>query len=474
MVLLLPVLAACPNSTYSNPPPTSRFYFPTGIAHVEVPGSTEGTLFVANANFDKRYQSGSISAVNLDQVTSADGGAMPVFGAPVIGGPVQLVNLGSPVAIGVNSFTGEMAKLDMGSNRYRLFVPSRSEGMKFQAVDATVAGGTTTLSCFPTPAAGHEADCGFSAPTTTPAEFEQTTTGVPTAPSPYGVSAAPRTCTTNDDCGDGRTCTTGLCKTASGDPVADLWVTHLQQADSPLASALNYRGYLVHFESDKMTVDASSFIYLGTGATNSAAAGKRWVYTTGRYYNPTTNLLRLVDRNSNVISTGIEGEFSVLDSRGIAVGSNEDRIYIIGRTPDVLMVVKIVGATADLPGILVMHAVPLPAAPNQVKVIPRAGRGDLLAISCSGAGVLAVYDEDVGDLVAQVTGIGLQPFGIDVSERGAGARLFVSDFNDGRVAVLDMPDLTRPNNVRIVAHVGEQQLCITRPNLTAGCPGVTP
>jgi len=50
-----------------------------------------------------------------------------------------------------------------------------------------------------------------------------------------------------------------------------------------------------------------------------------------------------------------------------------------------------------------------------------------VAITCSGAptgqltGALAIYDEDVGQLVAQVSALGLQPFGVTVDRRGNGA-----------------------------------------------------
>jgi hypothetical protein len=109
-----------------------------------------------------------------------------------------------------------------------------------------------------------------------------------------------------------------------------------------------------------------------------------------------------------------------------------------------------------------------------VKVLPRAGRGDLVAITCTGAGVLAIYDDDAGDLVAQVGALGLQPFGVDADFRGDGVRLFVSAFSDGRVAVVEVPDLARPQGARLVAHIGRQQLCLTRSATTAGCTEEAP
>ena len=114
-------------------------------------------------------------------------------------------------------------------------------------------------------------------------------------------------------------------------------------------------------------------------------------------------------------------------------------------------------------GLAVEHAVPLPEGADLVTVIPRAGRSDLVAIACSTAGVLAFYDDDVGDLVAQVSGVGLQPYAIAVDLKDAtGARLYVSNFTDGRVAVVDIPDLNEPKTAQIVAFLGQTQLCLTR------------
>jgi hypothetical protein len=177
-------LAGCPPSTYTNPVPAERLYFPTGVVHVDAPGSTNGVLFVANANTDKRYTSGSVAAINLDLVQEAEGGApgLPAFGAAVTGGARQFTVLNTAASVQVSSFTGELAKLDLGNDRYRLFVPSRSEGMKFQAVDADTSNPlAVSLGCFPAAPEGTPADCAANAPSTTPKEFSQSSTGVPRA-----------------------------------------------------------------------------------------------------------------------------------------------------------------------------------------------------------------------------------------------------------------------------------------------------
>jgi hypothetical protein len=92
--------------------------------------------------------------------------------------------------------------------------------------------------------------------------------------------------------------------------------------------------------------------------------------------------------------------------------------------------------------------------------------------------VVAFYDDDVGDLVAQISGVGLQPYAMAFDMKGStGARLFVSNFTDGRIAVIDIPDLTHPKTAQIVAFIGQSQLCLTRSardNTQPGCDGGMP
>jgi hypothetical protein len=84
-LLALLLLPACPTESRFDPPPTDRFTFPTGIVHVPRAGGGQGWLLVASSAFDREFESGSILAVDLDQV-----GALPAFGAPP---PVEPPNI---------------------------------------------------------------------------------------------------------------------------------------------------------------------------------------------------------------------------------------------------------------------------------------------------------------------------------------------------------------------------------------------
>lgn len=461
----------CPSNVLTAPlPPSGQFYFPTGLAHVDSDVSPDGVLFVANANFDKRFSSGSVMALNLSRV------GLPAFGAPVSNmGPVQLPALAADDAgiVLISSFAGEMATLDLGGGRTRLFIPARSEGMKFHAIDAdplSSAGASPVLHCS-TPEGTGPSDCATNAPSLAPIQFSQSQIGVPRAPGPFGVAVRVRSCAITA-CPQG-SCVDGRCVTrnpaGAAEPLADVFVTHLEQADSPLASGLNARGYLVRLASQGPTVTEKSFINLGAGATNSVVGGSRFVFMSGRGLSPTGNLLRLVDPETFssdggtlLYYAGLETSFRAVEARGLALSSNEGRVYLATRLPDALVVASISDPQSQTPLIEVTRTISLPSGPNEVKVLSRPGRSDLVLISCTGAQAVAIYDDDVGDLVGQVNGVGLSPFDIAIDRRGAGARLYVSDFEDGRVAVIDIPDLNRPQDARLVAHLGGQQLCLTQ------------
>lgn len=64
LVLAALVLGGCPASSDEVRPPKDQFFFPTGTAM----SADQSTLFVLNANSDLRYDSGSVSVVDLEKV----------------------------------------------------------------------------------------------------------------------------------------------------------------------------------------------------------------------------------------------------------------------------------------------------------------------------------------------------------------------------------------------------------------------
>ena len=477
---LLVVATACAPSTNARLPPSDAFYFPSGMVYQEF--GQEGYLYVASANYDKRFDSGSLSVVRISSVPG-----LPPIGAGVSSsGPVQLQNLGSDFSqVFIQSFAGEMAAYipqdASGNPRHdcvdssggplpdcpiRLFIPTRAEGDLLEIVDAL----GTSVTCLQ--GGNNCIDPSFSL-----TALERVGNGKPRAPEPIGVAVSSATNCPLDP--------TVACK-------GDVFVTHLKAADSPPKSNQLLETYVVHLSAADPVIDATSFLSLGIQCaligcpiTSSVALGRRYAYLSSRYITTSGAVVFSLDQRNLTPSDGLatvydsflETSFQTLESRGVAIGTNERRLYVAGRSPESLVVINIADSTAAVPMLTVARALTLPDGPNQVKVIPRQQRGDLVVVTSSTAGVVSIYDDDVGRMVTQITGVGTEPFGIAVQAgpnltcQGAMgsppvpcARIFVSDFGDGRIAVIDISDLTHPERAQLVAHLGRAQTCLLQEN----------
>lgn len=443
-VLATLALVSCARAQNTHPPLADRFYFPSGLGFVAVPGSLNGVLYVANSNYDRRYDHGSVMAVSLDAVRDGNGNGLPVLGAPVASaGPAQFpaLNLGAQAFTVIQTFAGRVGQYTLPDGRQRLFIPSQGEKNPLQIIDANA----DALTClFTDPAAS--TNCLTNAPSLSANANTPSSAGVPAAPQPWDVAIA----------SDGQA-----------------FVTHVYGADSPPGTQKNIESYLVTFnaEAPPRTIPDNSFLLLDNAGSWDVVPGRRYAYVSGIFPQPSTGsapdvLVRMVDRSGSglVVYPQLRGQFQALQARGIALSADEQRLYLVTRTPDALLVLHINGATSDAPSLLVERIVPLPSGPMEIRMLPRAGRGDLLAITCEGSGSLVFYDNDLGDLASEVPGVGLQPADLAVDIRpGNQARVYVSDEAGGRVAVVDVPDLNSPQTARLVAEVGQPQTCLIQP-----------
>jgi hypothetical protein len=437
------LLAAC-TETAPRPPPTDRFIYPSGLVHRAVPGSTNGYLYVSSANFDRCFDQGTVIAVDLDQV-----------GLPALGTSqstdlrLTQLNLASGSHVFIQSYAGEMALWDRTDGAPpRLFVATRADGNFVHYIDLPEP---TRLDCVNT-----EGDnCMEGAVSLERVEGQQN--DLPRASAPFGLDVT---------------------------PAGDVWVTHVDPSDSPARSRSSFQSYVVHLQGQTPTVSASEFIPLSTGVlsvggSHSVKVTDRYVFVSGRatLSQQTTQtrpfLVRVLDKNNpgRIIDPGLDFSFAAQEARGLALTeknpaapTSPQRLYLAVRAPDSLLIVNVRGLDTELPGLSVVGAVPMPDGPTQVKLVSRgAGRSELVVVSCSAAGVVSIYDPDVGQVVAQVpVGEGsrdteAQPFGLAVQQQDNAARIFVSNFGDGRVSVIDIPDLGSPQQARRVAWLGARQ-----------------
>ncbi|QRK07554.1 hypothetical protein JQX13_47410 [Archangium violaceum] len=453
---LLPSLAllfvAC-SDTDPRPPPSDRFVYPSGIVHRSVPGSTNGILYVSSANFDRCYDYGSVMAVNLDQVgPDAEGRGLLPLGSysATMTEPAALeqLNITPDARVYIQSYAGEMALREGATPR--LYVPARADGDQVHYIDIKEP---TRLACAGTE---NSQDCVTQGAVSLTQNLSGQVDDLPRASAPFGVSV---------------------------DPSGSVWVTHLNPADSPERSLENYATYVVRLPGDTPSVSTSDFFSLDItdlpqGGSNSVVADERYVFVSGRQASGVTDpsdprrfLVRVLDKQTNrILDPGVDLGFSALEARGIALTPNVPgtttprRLYVAVRSPDSLVTVNVAGLDTDTPSLNTVGSVPLPTGPTEIALVSRGGtHGELVLVSCSTAGVVAIYDPDVGQVVAQVA-VGetdgtqsSQPFGLAVQRQGNAARVFVSNFGDGRISVIDIPDLDSPQQARLVAHIGARQ-----------------
>jgi hypothetical protein len=422
----------------------------------------DGFLYVANANYDRRYDTGTLAALRL-------GGVAGGRGLPAIESTGPSTDLGEIVDLGgdfrqltIQNFAGEMSGFllqDQPRPVVRLFTPSRAEGDLLEVVDAD----GLNLTCFV-----NGTNCINQALSLT--ALEGTSDGKPRAPEPAGVAVS----------------STG-----------QLFVTHLRAADSPPKSNQNLQTFLVRTDAHlpgrqlvNPVFGRDDFISLGYASFNNAryagpsvsslAVGARFAYLSSRSIDSSGAMVFLFDQTSNPLSpcmnsvfgcisnASLEAGYRTLEARGVGLGidettGSERRLYVATRVPDRLIVASIANPTASAPAMAVTRAIEVPDGPNEVAVIPRARRGDLVVVTSSTAGAVSIYDDDLGRLVAQIVSVGSQPFGLAVQRmvnRNSGAeaaRIFVGCFGDGRIGIIDVPNLGRPSEAWLIGYLGTSQ-----------------
>jgi hypothetical protein len=447
-LLALAGLAACSEPRRNNSPPFDRFYYPTGIAltTIETPQGKHTGLVVLSSNFDLRYDvanGGTVLVVDVDETLAGSGSPLPL----AVVGATQVGSFGGQLAI-LDSTTCPDVWVDPTA---MVLATSRSQDALY-AIEMAPDG---SLTCDPS-----------RAPCKVPLE--------PTLGDPFDVAIA---------CGSfpepvGTTEQEGF---ASADH-AYAFVTYGQSANS--------EGWLSRL--DMLAGDpAASRKQIDLGLSQSYAAiydqGSARLFVTSRFASVGFNPLRwfgvavprldaeLAPLGPSVLDVG--AVVSGSDSRGMAISSDGERAYLALRMYDVDAATSLGGRPAgDVSGALavidltdlsqggparVLSVVPLDRGPAEVKVIPRAGQRDLVAVTSSDDSALTLYDDQVGE-IARVFGLcgsepdnanapqpcdtgepllGKQPFGLAVQPGvpdATHARLFVGSFDQSWVNVIDI------------------------------------
>ena len=407
------LLAACGSEPRGASAPLDRFTFPTGLVQ------REGKLLVVSSDFDLNYardDGGSLLQVDLAATPPA-----------ILPGGVRLPAFGGELAVAEPAACGVPAPLAL--------VPSRTSNQLFRV---SLEGGG--LSCGP--------GCALSLEHGSLSE-------------PYGV---------------------GLSCPVGGPPRA--WVGYLRSPSTVawLAMVDLLSGAWQPIEIGgvglprSFAYDAERDRLFFTSTETGLSAPLRWLELGGGC----TPGLAEVDGGCPVRQLDLYGFLRGAELHGIALSNPQAglsrRAYLSVRVYDAAVAAAIGGRPGyDIAGMLfvldleegpygdlrarLVRMIDVGVGAAEVRVLPaRAGKRDLVAMTATDDGVLAVYDDDAGALARvfsrdAVTGapeVGRQPFGLAVQDLGAGvARLYVGSFERAYVTPVDVP-LDSPDGAHLV------------------------
>ena len=88
-----------------------------------------------------------------------------------------------------------------------------------------------------------------------------------------------------------------------------------------------------------------------------------------------------------------------------------------------------------------------------------------MSVTCYTDGSVVFYDDDLGQIAGLIPGVGALPFAMAIDGRGPDwARVYVSNFGDGRIAIIDVPlspvIAGERFSPRLIGHVGSKQYCL--------------
>jgi DNA-binding beta-propeller fold protein YncE len=427
-------------------PPERRLFFPTGAAL-----SPDGKfLFVSNANSELRYDSGSVSVIDLDEVDRvADGWVNG--GAQETGCEIDLAHketlycpyLGtgddkySPFILEhanarIGNFATDIAVQDTGNGTARLIIPTRGDPsitwLDWNGTNLDCSGGQGFSLCDE----GHRLS------------YVHDDVDLPTLPDePFDAFAD-----------------------SSGQFAV---VTHLTTGavtliDSPIGGAASIADVsLGLFAADPLTG-----IRGATGVAARPSAGGDIIYVASRSEDrvqmltvghpaneggsgPTRIFPYLVPGNYfflNLVGSNAGGS---TDSRGIAFSPGGDRMYLLNRRPPTLQVYDTSLNDAGFPRNMGLGATDICRQASTLTVLD-AGDGDRAYVTCFQDGEIYVVDPRGLSSVEDIVLVGRGPYTAVGS--AAHKKVYVTNFLEDTIAVIDVSP-TSPSKNRVVLRIGD-------------------
>lgn len=435
------LLAGCTASSDEVRPPADELFFPTGIAI----DPTEATLFVANANSELRYDSGTVTALNLQAVDDVVGpwvanGTVPAGCHPDVERSETLVCDESMFITGaarIGNFATSLAVQDTLNGTSRLIIPVRGDP-SITWVDWT----GSQLSC--ETGGGGYSQCDDEHRLTT---IQNSDVLGPIPEEPFRVAVD------------------------SGKQVA--LVTHLTSGTVTLVSSprdgapivADVLGGLFLAGTQSLVPGGSGIAPRKPSPVGSAGTGadEQLMYVASRTEDrvqmltveqPADALPYLVQSNYfflNAVGGNIGGSN---DSRGLAFASGGDSMLVINRRPPSL---QIYDTTIDETGLPRNQATAVYDICREASglVVGNAGGGELALVTCFREGTMYVIDAAGRRPTDAIVTVGRGPF--DLTMSNTRKKAYVTNFLEDTIGVIDLAPGSK-RQYREVLRIGESRL----------------
>ena len=425
------VLAGCTASSEEVRPPPDQMFFPTGAA---VSPGDERLLFVANANSELRYDSGSISVIDLNEVdriaTQWTTSGLSESGCEPDPDHRETLTCDEPMfmvpdaATRIGNFATDIAVQDTGNGTLRLFVPTRGDPSI-----AWIDWDGSKLDCNP----GAQ---GFAL-----------------------CDEAHRLAYVHDDPD------LALVPDEPFDAYADSTgqyavVSHLTSGavtliDSPIGGDAIVADVL----SGLFAADQSSGLRGATGISARTPGGM--IYVASRSENRIQTLT--VGRPQNdALPYLLAGNYFFLnvvggatggsrDSRSLQFSPSGDRLYLINRRPPSLQIFDTSLGPTGYPNNEGLAATDICRQASTLAVVDT-GDGERAYVTCFQDGQLYVIDPRGLSSVEDIIQVGRGPFSVVAS--AARKKVYVTNFLEDTIAVIDVSPTSAYYN-RVVLRIGE-------------------
>jgi DNA-binding beta-propeller fold protein YncE len=436
ILLGLALASGCTASADEVRPPDDELYFPTGAAIAP----DESVLFVANANSELRFDSGSIAVIdlqNVDQIIAAWNTAKEIpAGCDRDPDHIETLAcdesgfLAAGAGVRIGNFATDIAVQDLGNNRLRVVVPTRGDP---SIAWADWSGDQRTLSCNDKSSEGY-ALCDDAHRLS----FVVTDPDFSIPEEPFGVFA--------DSAGEFAVVThlTSGAITLIDSPkegfaqIADVTAgVFLPDPNTGLRGATGVTGRNPRALGD--------IIYVG-----SRSEDRIQTYTVGRPVNGAAPYM--LQGNYFFLDAAGGNSGNSTDTRGMTFSPTGDRLYLVNRRPPTLQVIDTSLNTAGFPKNAPLAVVDIC---RQASTIAVADTGDLdgerVYVTCFQDGQLYIVNPNGIGSTEEIVLVGRGPYSV-VAAPGR-KRLYVTNFLEDTIAVLDL-EPGSPTRNRVVLRIG--------------------